>query len=739
MSAIQVRRDNYPLFKPTFPVKIIGLLLGFFLLLGLIAQVQAGQVTLAWDPNSEPDLSGYRLYYGTSPGNHPNTIPLGIVTTHTVTNLTDGVPYYFALTAFDSEGFESAKSNEVSYTPPASQFTLTVSKSGTGTGTVTATGISCGTDCSEAYNAGTAVSLTATAAASSTFTGWTGACTGTVSPCTVTMNAAASVTAAFALKTYTITASAGANGSISPPPAGSTSTTAPPRPSPSPPIRGYQIASVTVDGVSQGTPGSYSFSNVTAAHTIQATFAAVPSYTLTVSKNGTGTGTVAATGISCGTDCTEAYSAGTAVSLTATASASSNFTGWTGACTGTVSPCTVTMNAAASVTAAFALKTYTITASAGANGAISPATGGINVNYGAAQTFTITPNPGYLIAGVTVDGVSQGTPGSYSFSNVTAAHTIQATFAANTYALTVSKTGTGTGTVTNSPTGTSFSAGTSVSLTAAADANSVFTGWTGACSGTTNPCTVTMSANTAIQATFNLETNKPTSSISSPASGATLRHPALSITGGATDGTGSGVQKVEVSTDGGATWKAADGTILWSHSWNVPGNGTYVIKSRATDNVGNVENPGAGVTVTVAPYQPTPVDVSGKQLLVNGTPFTVKGVVYSPVPIGEDPHASPYGDYFTAPYSALHNRDLPVLRTLGANAVRLYHWEKSADHFDFLDQAYQRRIGPDLCHRGLLDQRRAEHRSGFPDQCSEPDQDRLSGRWWPPIKTTRRS
>ncbi len=227
-----------------------------------------------------------------------------------------------------------------------------------------------------------------------------------------------------------------------------------------------------------------------------------------------------------------------------------------------------------------------------------------------------------------------------------------------------------------------------MSLTAAAAVSSTFTGWTGACSGTTNPCTVTISANTSVMAAFNLETNKPISSISSPTSGASLRHPAVSITGGATDGTGSGVQKVEVSTDGGATWKPANGTILWSHSWTAPENGTYVIKSRATDNVGNVENPGAGVTVTVAPYQPTPVDVSGKQLLVNGTPFTVKGVVYSPVPIGEDPNVSPYGDYFTASYSALHNRDLPVLRTLGANAVRLYHWEKTADHFNFLDQAY---------------------------------------------------
>ena len=173
-----------------------------------------------------------------------------------------------------------------------------------------------------------------------------------------------------------------------------------------------------VDGVSQGTPGSYSFSNVTAAHTIQATFTATPSYTLSVSKNGTGTGTVTGTGISCGTDCSQAYTAGTSVSLTAAATVSSTFTGWTGACRGITNPCTVTMNAATAVTAAFAIKTYTITASAGSGGSISPA-GGINVNHGASQTFTITPNTGYTIASVLVDGVSQGPPGSYSFSNIT--------------------------------------------------------------------------------------------------------------------------------------------------------------------------------------------------------------------------------------------------------------------------------------------------------------------------------
>jgi bacillolysin len=53
-------------------------------------------------------------------------------------------------------------------------FTLTVNKTGTGAGTVTATGINCGADCSESYNSGTAVTLTATPAAGATFAGWSG-------------------------------------------------------------------------------------------------------------------------------------------------------------------------------------------------------------------------------------------------------------------------------------------------------------------------------------------------------------------------------------------------------------------------------------------------------------------------------------------------------------------------------------------------------------------------------------
>src|SRR5207249_6265902 len=82
------------------------------------------------------------------------------------------------------------------------------------------------------------------------------------------------------------------------------------------------------------------------------------------------------------------------------------------------------------LTASFAISSYTITTSADANGSITPS-GAVSVSHGAAQAFTITPNPCYHIADVLVDGVSVGAVSSYSFSNVIADHAITANFAAN--------------------------------------------------------------------------------------------------------------------------------------------------------------------------------------------------------------------------------------------------------------------------------------------------------------------
>ncbi|MBT4496904.1 MAG: hypothetical protein HOC74_04245, partial [Gemmatimonadetes bacterium] len=81
------------------------------------------------------------------------------------------------------------------------------------------------------------------------------------------------------------------------------------------------------------------------------------------------------------------------------------------------------------------ITTYAITASAGANGGIAPP-GVTNVNAGANQSYTITPAAGYHIDDVLVDGGSVGAVSTYDFLNVQADHTIDASFAINTYDIT---------------------------------------------------------------------------------------------------------------------------------------------------------------------------------------------------------------------------------------------------------------------------------------------------------------
>ncbi|HCK80388.1 MAG TPA: hypothetical protein DIC59_02840 [Candidatus Competibacteraceae bacterium] len=79
---------------------------------------------------------------------------------------------------------------------PSTAYALTVTKSGSGTVTSSPTGINCGTDCGETYAGGTSVTLKAVPASGSTFSGWSGACSGTGS-CQIAMSAAKSVTATF--------------------------------------------------------------------------------------------------------------------------------------------------------------------------------------------------------------------------------------------------------------------------------------------------------------------------------------------------------------------------------------------------------------------------------------------------------------------------------------------------------------------------------------------------------------
>jgi hypothetical protein len=96
-----------------------------------------------------------------------------------------------------------------------------------------------------------------------------------------------------------------------------------------------------------------------------------------------------------------------------------------------------------SITVSAPVVTYAITATAGANGSITPS-GAVTVNAAANQSFTIAANSGYHIAGVLVDGTSVGAVSSYTFNGVNASHTISASFAADVETIPASYTITAT-------------------------------------------------------------------------------------------------------------------------------------------------------------------------------------------------------------------------------------------------------------------------------------------------------
>ncbi len=161
-------------------------------------------------------------------------------------------------------------------------------------------------------------------------------------------------------------------------------------------------------------------------------------FTLSVSKSGTGSGTVTSSpgSINCGAACSDGFSAGTLVTLTATPAAGSVFAGWSGGgCTGT-GTCTVTMNAAASVTATFNGTTYTLTVFVNdpqlGNVTSSPA--GINCGSTCSATFNsgtvVTLTRGFIMQGTLFNGWGGDCAGTATTCTITmsAPRTVTATF-----------------------------------------------------------------------------------------------------------------------------------------------------------------------------------------------------------------------------------------------------------------------------------------------------------------------
>ena len=103
------------------PIQTAGLakLLGAFLITAFFnATVPAGSITLAWDPSPSISFAGYNLYYGLQSGVYSSSVDEGTNLTATITGLTPGLTYYFASADYDTNGAESAFSNEVTNRVP---------------------------------------------------------------------------------------------------------------------------------------------------------------------------------------------------------------------------------------------------------------------------------------------------------------------------------------------------------------------------------------------------------------------------------------------------------------------------------------------------------------------------------------------------------------------------------------------------------------------------------------------
>ena len=401
---------------------------------------------------------------------------------------------------------------------------LDVRKTGTGRGTVSSrpSGISCGDDCTEYFPIGATVTLSAAPSPDSKFAGWGGACSGT-GTCTVSMGSSQLVTADFVYAPYWLEVGklGDGNGRVVSTPSGidcgadCTENYAGGRlvaleatPAPGSEFVGWNW------GTCPGTGSCVVIMNELRIR-VSAIFRRV-SYSLSVTKSGSGSGLVSSSpsGISCGSDCSEWYAIDSAVSLSATASSGSIFTGWGGACSGT-GLCTVTMDASKNVTANFspALTRLTVSKSGTGTGTVSSNPGGINCGSDCSQyyangtrvTLNASASSGSYFVGW--GGACSGT-GTCTVT-MDASKNVTAKFSPVQRRLLVSKSGTGTGTVSSNPGGIYcgsdcwqyYANGTRVTLNASASSGSYFAGWSGACSGT-GTCTVTMNGAKNVTASF---------------------------------------------------------------------------------------------------------------------------------------------------------------------------------------------------------------------------------------------
>ena len=248
---------------------------------------------------------------------------------------------------------------------------------------------------------------------------------------------------------------------------------------------------------------------------VTATFDQAPagSYPIAVATTGNGRVTSSPAGIDCGATCAAGFPTGSTVTLTATPASGWSFAGWGGACAG-VGPCTFTIDGPKNVQATFTPPSFRLTVAAAGKGSVASDPAGIacgsacstSFASGRGVTLTASPAPGASFAGW--GGACSGA-GATCTVPMTGARAVTALFsgaAGQPLAIATS----GEGSVRSSRgginCGSSCSAvvanGSRVTLTATAGAGSRLVGWSGACSGSSRTCQLTMSSARAVVAAF---------------------------------------------------------------------------------------------------------------------------------------------------------------------------------------------------------------------------------------------
>lgn len=324
----------------------------------------AASATLSWQDNSSNE-DGFKIERGQTTS-YAQIASVGANTVaYTDSGLVEGSTYCYRVRAFNSSG-DSSPSNESCITIPLTLYSLNLTKSGTSSGSVTSSpaGISCGTDCSEAYPSGTVVALTATPTSGSTFAGWSGdsdcvdgvVTMGANKTCTATFNSSIVSNYVLSVSISSVVSSEGSgNGSVTSSPAGincgsdcsesyssGTVVSLTPVPASGSIFSGWSGDSDCSDGLV----------TMSASKSCTAAFK-LDTATLNLVRSGDGTVTSSPSGIYCGNDCTKSYAKGTKVTLSAKPNSNGKFLGWSGGGCQGVSDCSIDLMDSTSVTAVF--------------------------------------------------------------------------------------------------------------------------------------------------------------------------------------------------------------------------------------------------------------------------------------------------------------------------------------------------------------------------------------------------